>query len=239
LLAPLLLIAGCSPSIKTLFQSSFNATAIGSPPSATQATGTAQVFGPSGSVLVQGPPPGASGNWLAITRGAGPAAPIAGFEGDFASHPGDGTYSFLGVLFIPKGTGAATVEFDTSPQWAPPTAQFLHIDFMPNNQVRLDDNDQTLFGSFPNDQSFTLSVRLEVFAVCTVAHVTLLGGKASGSKDYLVPLHALARQIGALKVWMGSPWSGTFDTTDLLVTYQPFKGRTGEITVPPECIQNK
>jgi hypothetical protein len=236
LLALTLPTAGCVSGTTTLFQSGFNSNSIGAPPAAIQTTGTVQVFGPPGSVVISGPPPQANGNWLAVSRVAGPAAPIAGMEGDFARHPGVGTYSFLGVLYIPKGTGAATIEFDTSPQTSPPVAQFLHLDFLPNDTVRVDDNGQAVFGSFQHDQFFTLSVKLDVFSVCTVAHMTLFGTGASGSLDYRVPLSNLAPQIGALKVWMGFPWGGTFKATDLLVTYQPPGNRLSNIQVPPECV---
>lgn len=237
LLALTLLTVGCVSGTDTLFQSGFNSNSLGAPPAVVQTTGTARVFGPPGSVVISGPPPHTNGKWLAVSRVEGPAAPIAGMEGDFARHPGAGTYSFLGVLYIPKGTGAATIEFDTSPQTSPPAAQFLHLDFMPNDSVRIDDNSQVVFGRFQHGQFFTLSVKLDVFSVCTVAHMTLLGTGASGSLDYRVPLSNLARQFGALKVWMGSPWGGTFEATDLLVTYQPLRDRLSSVEVPPECVE--
>src|SRR2546421_5515492 len=51
-----------------LFQSNFDTTAVGQPPSPTQAAGTASVDGPTGSVLVVAAPPNAqpSGKWLQI-----------------------------------------------------------------------------------------------------------------------------------------------------------------------------
>jgi hypothetical protein len=79
-------------------------------------------------------------------------------------------------------------------------------------------------------------VKLDVFSVCTVAHMTLFGTGASGSLDYRVPLSNLAPQIGALKVWMGFPWGGTFKATDLLVTYHPPGSRVSTVEVPPECV---
>jgi hypothetical protein len=240
-LGAILLLAGCSPPSTTLFQSSFGSEQPHNPPTAS--VGTANVFGPAANVVIVNAPPHATGQWLAITRGDGAQEANAGMEGDFSNHPGDGFYSFLGVLYVPPKTKiaeAATVEFDTAPQTGMPAAQFFHLDFLPNNTVRLDDNPQAVFGTFPNDQPFTLSVKLDVYAGCTVAHMKLFGTGASGSYDYILPqaFQPLSRQIGALKVWMGFPWSGTFDTTDLLVTYQkPI--RTDGTAVPSECIPNR
>src|SRR5689334_1065030 len=72
-------LTGC----ETLFQSNFDSTPVGQPPAAVQATGTASVFGPPGSVVVVGPPGSTSGHWLQVSRASLPEnqAPIAGMVG--------------------------------------------------------------------------------------------------------------------------------------------------------------
>ena len=104
-------LSGC----EALFQSNFDATPAGEPPAQIQATGTASVFGPPGSVVV--------------------------------------------------------VDLNTAA--SPPTADFA-----------------------------------------------LFGTGASGSKDYAIRAPAqMVNQFGAIRVWMGYPWTGQFDATGLLVTH--------------------
>src|SRR5204863_6095721 len=85
----------------TLFQSNFDATAVGQPPSPTQAVGTSTIDGPTGSVLVQAAPPNAqpSGKWLQINI-ANKSAQVASFQGKLTRQPGNGTYVFSTALFI-------------------------------------------------------------------------------------------------------------------------------------------
>jgi hypothetical protein len=212
--ALLALMSGCAS--ETLFQSQFNANGIGAPPAATQAVGTLVLGGAPGSIIVVNPPPGATEQWVRISRN-GDQAPITSMQGNFSKAAGDGTYTMLAALFIPGGSGLATVEFDTSPSGSPANAQFLHMDFMQDGTVRMDDDAGVTWGSYPHDQYFTLIVTLDVGAT-TTAHLSMLGNGATGTLDYHVPLGSLAHQIGAVKFWMGYPWQGSFDVTDILVT---------------------
>src|SRR5579862_498364 len=176
----LLLLAGCAS--ETLFQSSFNSNAVGSPPSPTQAVGTVQVSGDPGSVVIVGPVPNSSENWVKITRAsaANNQAAISVLQGNFSkTYPG-GTYGFLGAIFIPSGSGLASVEFDTSPFALPPSTSFLHLDFLESGMVRFDDDPGVTFGTFPHDQFFTLSVGMDITSTTAVAHVTLFGTGTSG-----------------------------------------------------------
>lgn len=217
------LLGGCAS--ETLFESQFNNDAIGGPPAHNQATGTLTTTGAPGGVVVVGPVPGSKSNehWVKISRtGDKNTAPITEMPCTFAKFEGDGTYTLLAALFIPskdaqgQPTGLATVEFDTSPVGSPANAQFLHLDFMQNGTVRMDDGPVT-WGTFPHDQFFTLAVTLDIGA-STVAHMSLFGTGASGQQDYNVPLGNIAHQIGGVKFWMGFPWLGSFDVTDILVT---------------------
>ena len=211
----LLLLTGCGST--TLFQSSFN-NAVGTPPSHNQSTGTIDVSGAPGSVVIVSPPPNATGNWAQIQRIGDPrTAPITTMQCSLSQSPGDGSYSLLAVLFIPSGSGLATVEFDTSGQAAPGFAEFLHLDFMQNNTVRINDTGP-VFGAFPRDQFFTLAVTLDITAASATAHMNLYGTGASGSLDFNVTPLFLARQFGAVKFWMGFPWIGSFDVNSILVT---------------------
>ena len=218
-LAMLLGLGGCAS--ETLFQSSFNTQAPGVVPSATQATGTAQVFGDPGSVVIAAPVGGSSENWVKISRANAQTSQVSTFQGVLSKTPGAGDYGFLGAFFIPSGAGLASVEFDTGPVGAPALTSFLHLDFK-DNLVRINDDDGNTWGTFPRDQVFTLSVNFEITSNSAVAHMALFGTGASGTKDFTIPspFSSFAQQFGAIRVFMGFPWTGSFDATDLLVTHR-------------------
>ena len=217
----LTVLAGCAS--ETLFQSNFDSTAIGQPPAPAQATGTANVFGPPGSVVVVGAPGSASGHWLQVSRASLPGnqAPIAGMQGVLSAVRGPGQYSFICAMFMPTGSGLATLQFEPAVQPQPGGLfSFLHLDFTTDNKVRIDDNDNTKFGSFPRNQPFDVAVSLNTAASPPTAHISLFGTGTSGSVDYTITAPAqFAQQFGAIRVWMGWPWTGYFDATDLIVTH--------------------
>jgi hypothetical protein len=228
--------AGCAST--TLFKDNFNSNPLQAPPAVAQSVGTAGVFG-GGAVIAQ--LTSASGHWLQITK-QDPNS-IAGMGANLSTMPGYGFYGFLGLLYIPKLTGsttAATVAFNTQqplPEGGGLLQQLMHLDFLPNNVVRIDDNPATDFGRFPNDAAFTVSVKLDIYPQCAVAHITLLGGKASGSADYhLVPPpgNMLSQPFAVMQFYMGTPWTGSFDASNLLVTYQPLKSLS-TVEIPQEC----
>jgi hypothetical protein len=145
---------------------------------------------------------------------------MAALQCKFAQFEGDGTYVFSTFLYMPSGTGAATVQFEPFDQ---PIGNygggFLHLDLMPDNTLRIDDNDATRFGTFPRDQEFVLQVTVKINATPT-AHILLSGAGASGERDYTIlpPYVPLARQYGAMRLWMGVPWTGEFRATNIVVT---------------------
>ena len=159
---------------------------------------------------------------MQITRPDGqPPAPIAGLQGNFSQFRDDGVYTFTATLFMPSGSGLATIQFEPFNQPVSNLTNFLHIDFTQDNHVRIDDNDGTKFGSFPRDQPFIVQVTLNINASPT-AHIVLSGAGASGQADYsiLSALRPLARQFGAIRIWMGFPWTGRFQATNIVVKRQ-------------------
>lgn len=213
-----LLVTGCNST--TLFQSSFNSNPVGAPPSHNQSVGTIDVSGAPGSVVIVSSPPNAgSDHWAQIQRGTGAEVPITTMQCTFSQLFQAGSYTLTVYLFIPAGSGLATVEFDTSPQAGPPSTGFLHLDFMQNNTVRINDDSNQVFGTFPRDQVFGLNVDLEIASSSATAHIGLFGAGASGTKDLsnITPL-SFAHQFGAVKFWMGFPWTGSFDVTNIVVT---------------------
>jgi len=213
----LMLLSGCAS--ETLFRSNFDPVAVGQPPSHAQAVGTANIDGPPGSVLVVAPPVSPSGKWVEITRRNDPSA-IAALQGNFVQFRGAGTYTFSTILYIPSGSGIATIQAETFGQAVTNYSGFLHIDFTQDNHVRIDDKPETVFGTFPRDQPFIVEVTLDINPSSPTAHIVLSGAGASGQADYtIIPaLRPMALQFGAVRVWMGFPWTGRFDATDIVVT---------------------
>jgi hypothetical protein len=220
-----LLLSGCASEI--MFRSSFNANAVGGPPAVNQAIGTIAIDGAPGSVVivpapVNTTPPQPTGHWAQIRRDRGPGNPVATMHCNLSASRGDGSYSVLAVLFIPSGSGLATVEFATARQAAPASFGFMHLDFLENNRVRVNDNSTQVFGTFPRDQFFTLAVTLNITASSATANLQLLGGTASGGMDINLVTQAaplfLVRQFGIVRFSKGFDWGGFFDVTDIIVT---------------------
>ena len=210
----LLLLTGCD----TLFQSSFDSNTIGAPPSHNQATGTVNVNADPGTVVVVSGAGASGGKWVKITRLAKFEEVLPAMQGNLSSFRGDGSYTVLAVLYIPSGSGLATLQFEGFGQAVTDYDSFLHLDFMQNNTVRINDDNTQVFGTFPRNQSFTVAVTLDITASSATAHIGLFGNGAAGSMNYAVPRLDLARQFGAVRFWMGFPWTGSFYVTQIIVT---------------------
>ena len=67
-----------------------------------------------------------------------------------------------------------------------------------------------------------MQVTLNINATPT-AHIVLSGAGASGERDYTIlpPYVPLARQYGAVRLWIGSPGAGFFTATNIVVTRKP------------------
>jgi hypothetical protein len=214
--AALLLLPACAS--ETLFRSDFHSTPINQPPATAQSVGTAHVDGPVGSVKVIAAPVPPSNKWVQVSRPNGPA--VAGMQGKFSEFKGDGVYTFSATMFMPSQSGVATVQFEPFINQASDLLAFLHLDFMPDNKVRIDDNEATKFGTFARDQPFIVQVTLNINATASTAHIVLAGANASGVKDHTIlsPFQNLSRQFGAIRIWQGFPHTGAFDATNISVT---------------------
>jgi hypothetical protein len=211
-----LLFQGASCDSETLFQASFASNVVGSPPAHAQATGTIALDGPSGNVMVVSAPPGATGNWARITRTSGQTS-VTGMQCNLSAFRGDGTYALITSLYIPSGAQTVSLQFESFGQAVSDYQSFMHLDFLENNTVRIDDEANSVFGTFPRDQSFVVAVTLTISGSSATAHVDLLGS-ASGSADHALIPAVLAHQFGAVRYWVGFPWVGSFYVGDVIVT---------------------
>jgi hypothetical protein len=210
------LLAGCAGD--TLFQSDFARFPTHWPPIGEQEVGTTAVDPVSDQYVWSGGPNG----WVWISREDSEPVPRAALVCNFSEARGDGTYVFSTVLYVRHGAGAATIQFEP---WNQPVTNygngFLHLDLMPDNSVRIDDNNATKFGTFPRDQEFILQVTLNINSTPTV-RILLSGAGASGEADYTIlpPYVALARQFGAVRLWMGEPSTEFCLATNIVVRRQ-------------------
>ena len=215
-----ILFSSCAS--ETIFQSNFDATPVGQPPAHIQQVGNVNIDGPSGAALVVASPVITGGKWVKITR-TGDQQSVSGLQCNTSKFIGNGEYNFSTVLFIPAASGLATIQFEKFGQTISDLNGFLHLDFTQDNRVRLDDNDATKFGSFTRDKPFMVQVTLKINATgASTAHIALGGDGATGVADYTIlsPFLSQAHQFGAVRLWMGFPWTGSFDATTIVVTHK-------------------
>jgi hypothetical protein len=202
----------------TVLLANFNNDPIGSPPATAQATGTVSVHSGGGTVIVNSPNDSIkSKKWCGISHPFNNSDPTE-LTGTFTQF-GKGKYGLLTSLYIPANEEVVTVQFEASKQSPLPFGPFLHLDFMPEGDVRIDDGAQR-FGHFPRNQNFVLSVSLNITDVAASAEITLLGTNASGNTTVQIPQNVLplARQFGAVKFWIGFQHRATFFVDDIIVT---------------------
>lgn len=212
LLVLLLSLAACNST--TVLLANFNAEPVGAPPAHNQPTGTVVFADGAGSVRVSNPP-GSSTNWLRISHPTHPS-PETVMRAQFDSFHGPGHYVLLASVFIPSGTGAVTLQLEPFNGSINSSPDFLHLDFMPENNVRLNDVDADRFGTFPRNQSFVVSIQVDTTVTPATAIISLLGAGTSGTRNVVLP--SLAAQYGAVRFWMGFQWTGSFFVDDILVT---------------------
>jgi hypothetical protein len=204
-------LSGCAMS-ETLFQSNFDPTPIGQQPSHAQTIGTANVFG---NITVD-TPPGQPAKWMQVVSLS--PADVSGLQGNFSQARGDGTYDFSATLVLPPGAAGATIQFESFNQPVTSIARFLHLDFLANDHVRIDDS--TEFGTFPRDQPFIVRVILTILPTTANAHIVLGGAGASGEIDQAIqpPFLPMTHDFGAVRLWMGFPSTGKFYATNIVAS---------------------
>jgi hypothetical protein len=207
--------AGCGT---TLFKSNFDPTPANQPPAQMQDVGTIELAGPASTVFVVPSPVPPSGKWVAIRRPTADS-PTTGLQGRLSKFAGEGEYQFSGVLFIPPGTGPVSIQFERFNQPITDVSTFLHLDFMPDGHVRVDDRSDMTFGTFPHGQPFVLQVNWKITSGSATAHIVLGGADASGEFDRTVPPPFVieARQFGAFRISLGFGSTGIADATNLVV----------------------
>ena len=180
-----ILTMGSSCNSDTLFRSDFDSNTINQPPAQSQPVGTIAV---EGGIVVATLPglPSVKGVRLDPHTGAGEPRLLC----NLVQHPPNGTYEFSVALFFPSTSGGnLTIAFERVPEvLLPGTApkalvvgaddRIMHLD-LAGDDVVIDDDPTTKFGTFPRDQLFTVQVTLKLDASPS-AHIVLSGAGASG-----------------------------------------------------------
>lgn len=214
----LVLMMALSSCGEEILVANFNGNTLGQPPAHNQQVGTVDVLPPTSNTVVA-TISGLPSNWVQITRPS-EQSDIAGMIGNATAAKGEGDYSFTATMHLPEGAGVATLQFEPFGQ-VPAGLAYFHLDFMENNTVRVNDNAQEVFGSFPRNAPFTVQVDLHVAAKGSSADVSLGGAGATGTHHVSTFTgSSFAPQFGSVRLFMGFPHMGTFHATNLVLRYK-------------------
>ncbi len=212
-----IILSNCSG--EKILVANFNGNPLGQPPVHNQELGVVDNLPPIENTIVA-KVPNLPSNWVKITRPNNPQV-IAGMIGTATAAKGVGKYTFTATLFIPNDGGVATIQFEPFNQ-LPPGLDYLHIDFLSNNKVRVNDSEASVFGNFPHNQPFIVQVILTIKSTTeSSAKIVLSGANTSG--EFLVPNligPGFAPQFGKVRFWMGFPWVGSFYATNIVLRYE-------------------
>jgi hypothetical protein len=218
LLAAPALLTGCSA--ETLLSAGFNQDAVSQLPSSQQAVGTVAAALGNGNVTVTASPAGeADDHWVLLEHPN--FNDVTSIQGRFSAFRGDGQYMATARLYIPSDTGGVpTLQFEGFNQPLSDLKSFLHLDFLPNGTVRVNDDSNLVFGAYQRGQVFSVQVTFNISATAATATISLLGA-ASGSLDVAIPSYFLnqARNFGAVRAWMGANFTGAFYVDDISVIF--------------------
>ena len=186
----------------TLFESNFESTPAGQPPSGVQAVGTAKFNGPN---LIVSPAFVHTGNWLQV----GPFSKDgAMFDGIFTEAPGPGIYSVSATMFMSSKpqNADANIGFNTGSG-----QEFMSLAFRADNRVYIET--QATSCTFPRDQPFPVQITLTVTATSAEAQIGVAGSVANYTPVY-------PSSFGAVTFYQETGYAGgPFDVTDIVVTY--------------------
>ncbi|MEO6819240.1 MAG: hypothetical protein ABI204_05895 [Ginsengibacter sp.] len=208
-----ILLGSCSE--KSLFVSNFSANTQNQPPAHVQKVSTLDVITP-GTVIIAPSPVSVSGNWAKTIR-TGTNSPNAGFNCNNLKMIGEGQFRFSAALFISGNSGLVTIDFLPD---LPSGLSFLHIDFMQNNGLRLQDSQIIPGMRFPKDSIFIAQVTLKITSTEGTAHIALGGVGTAGTFDYNLNETELrlAKRFSKTELFIGYPWTGSFFATNIVTS---------------------
>ena len=210
------LITSCG---KTIFYATVDNEPIGGFPNTNQKVGTVK-FSVHDSVRIA-KITGLPGKWIKLGRSF-PESDVVSLQCKVDTMRGDKAYQFSTYLFLDNQSPTSSISFEAFNQPMSELQGFLHIDLLPDNKLRVNDDANKTFGSFPRNQPFILSVSFNTITNNPTAHISLSGAGASGTFD--TPLLNFGpsnyHRFGQVRFWMGWPHIGKFNATNILVKYK-------------------
>lgn len=188
---------GCAP---TVYLDKLEAAAVGLPP-APPATGTATVSGPA-AIAANPQDPASSDRWLRLARTA-PTGPGGEYIGNFTENLTHSKGSVNLVGFIPTSSRMMMTVFFEPKAPAPP-APLMHIDLLPNGNIRV--NDSTVAGTFQFDHLVGFFINFDLTGSAPNASILIRGGGNDASLT--VPVPASAANFGLGRVRIVAPFEG-------------------------------
>ena len=198
----------------TVFKANFDADTVNAPRAI---VGTLQVEPSDGTVnVIQTPLPDVTNPTKWVRVGFPATRPRSSIRGMFSRFDGTGIYTITATMFIRGGTDLVTLQFE--PEFGgQPYLHFMHLDFMPEGDVRIDHGPR--FGTYSRDKVFNIRVDLTITNASTRSRITLSGPGASGTYDYNLPslFVSLARRFNSIRFWLEFG-QGQFFVDNILVT---------------------
>lgn len=146
--------AACNSDL--LLRARFNGEAAGQPPAMKQEAGTVKVVGNDDSVQVVASPPAVSPTSQGWARIEGAEASlIVQCTRTF----GVGRWDIVASVYIPSGTGTATMRLEALVPETSGADYLTRLDFLPDGKVYADDQ-KTAVDEFPHDRPFLVLIRL-------------------------------------------------------------------------------
>lgn len=212
-LSLLFVLGGCAT---TVYLDKFDAAAVGQAP-APPTTGTSAIAG--AAVIAANPQnSGSTDRWLQLSRTV--ATEGGGqYIGTFTQNVVNKRASVDLVGFVPSSSPIMmTVFFEPQPP-APP-APLLHVDLLPNGNIRL--NDTTVAGTFKFDTLVGFFINFDLENASPTASVLIRGGGNDASLTVPVPTSAAKFGIGRVRIFapfegVNAP-NGAFLVNDLVAT---------------------
>lgn len=198
LLLSLVPLSSCGVSV--VYRDTFDTTAIGQPPGPPK-IGLSTADGDT--VVIANPEdPASSDRWLELERNS-PTGPLAQYVGTFEETiTAGGSVNLVG--YVPQSSPVTMSVYYVTPASAPQDLTLLHIDLLPNGNIRVNDN--SIEGTYKFDQTVGFFVGFDLEANPPTATVLVRGGAEDASVDVEIP--AAIANFGLGKVRVETPFEG-------------------------------
>lgn len=194
LLAALPIVFAFSGCGTTVLLDKFDAAPIGASP-AQPTTGSSTV---TGSVVVAANPQNAASadRWLRVTRTSA-TGPLSEYRGSFTQNLAKSKASVDLVGFIPSSSPIMMTLF-FEPKAPLPQILLMHIDLMPNGNIRV--NDDQVIGTFKFDTPVGFFINFDLTGTSPSASILIRGGANDASTTVGIPVNAANFGLGQVRI---------------------------------------